>query len=317
MDVVGVGALNLDLIYRVDPLPRGMDPGEERFGDPEDFRELLEHLEAHGELLGRSGGGSAANALVALSRMGFSTGMLGTVGDDPPGEEVLSSLRGVDVGMVRRTDGTGMCISLLSRDDRSLLVLPNANDLFRVTKEEILYAGKAEVVHLSSFSGENALRSQIELVESLDTSTIVSLDPGELYAQRGGEIAPLLSRAHVVFPSEREVEMLTGATGSEGCRALLDRGPEMVACTRGGEGALVVTLDREMVIPPTRVEPVDCTGAGDVFAASFLAGMLRGWRVEDCGRFACQASARSITAYGRDNYPDEHSLQEFERSMAC
>ncbi|HOQ26996.1 MAG TPA: hypothetical protein PLF76_09670, partial [Methanomassiliicoccaceae archaeon] len=70
MDVVGVGALNVDLLYEVSSLRFGsmeMTPGSKTYGTEETFRTLIKEVERHGQLAGRSGGGSAANTIYALS----------------------------------------------------------------------------------------------------------------------------------------------------------------------------------------------------------------------------------------------------------
>jgi sugar/nucleoside kinase (ribokinase family) len=93
----GFGALNLDMIFEVEDLkPYSSDkiqltPGEELFDSEEVFQFLLEQLERMGRLKSRSGGGSAANTLVALSRMGFQTKFIGKVGEDEEGDFLLEN----------------------------------------------------------------------------------------------------------------------------------------------------------------------------------------------------------------------------------
>ncbi|HEC67017.1 MAG TPA: adenosine kinase, partial [bacterium] len=78
MDVVGLGALNVDMVYEVDDLASlGIEKGRERMGSYEEFKDLLKFLKKKGKLRMKSGGGSAANTIYALGRMGFSCGYLG------------------------------------------------------------------------------------------------------------------------------------------------------------------------------------------------------------------------------------------------
>jgi len=317
MDAVGVGALNVDLLYKVESLNVGgmeFQPGAEVFGDERTFAEVLSSLEKEGTLLGRHGGGSAANAMVAMGRMGFSTGVLGTIGSDPLGDFLLGELGEVDHRRVKRAGATGLCVSLLMDGERSLMVLPNANDMFWYDESDARYLNESRIVHLTSFKSERALEAQISLLDRLDPGIIVSIDPGELYARLGIEvIGPLLKRADVIFPSEKEVEMLTGKDPLDGGRKLMELGPRLVACTMGAEGSLIITPGREHRIKAVEVEAMDKTGAGDVYAAGFLSGMLRGWPPQRCGEFASLASAISISRYGRDGYPNTTLLERYER----
>lgn len=319
MDAYGVGALNVDLIYRLDSssLKDEIRPGSEMRGTEEEFSSLLDLLEDEAVLMHRSGGGSAANTMYALHRMGFVTGVIGAIGTGEHGDFLLDSLEGVDCSRVKRVNGSGMCISILSDGERSLLVLPNANDLLEIEKEDISSANGAALVHLSSFAGDDSFRQQVRLVRALDSRVMVSLDPGELYASKGlEEMAPLISSSDIMFPSGREVELLTGKEPEEGCRELLTNGPDVVVCTLGDEGAIVMSGHDDYYIEAVATEAVDKTGAGDVYAAAFLAGRLRRWGLKSCGRFAALASARSISKYGREGYPDEEMMERFEEETS-
>lgn len=319
MDAVGIGSLNVDLIFEVDESEiEGfeIEPGGEIFGTSDDFSELLRILKIKGDLVSKSGGGSATNTIYALARMGFDTGMLGVIGNDHYGDFVLKALGGVDRRRLRIANGTGLCISIITKGDRSLLVLPNANDMFITAPCDLEYLRKARVVHLTSFVSDKSMGAQMRIARDIEPDVMVSLDPGEIYAKKGLEaIRPLIERADIVFPSEREMRMLTGYDPLRGAKKLLRMGPEIVVCTLGPEGSIVVTKDRVIEVPAVDVEVVDKTGAGDVFAAGMLAGILRGWDLERCGEFAALTAARSITDYGREGYPDEDFLKSFEKGV--
>ena len=317
MDIVGVGSLNKDLIYEVESLDiagRTFVPGGSVIGTPVEFRSVLETVEREGHLLQKSGGGSAANAVFAMSRMGFSTGFIGTVGNDPDGEFLIRSMGRVDCSHVKRTNSTGMCVSLIAEQDRSLMVLPNANSDLVITEEDVEYANDAVIVHLSSFAAESALREQTRLVRSLADDVTVSFDPGEVYANKGlNAIHPIIERTSVMFVNEREVRAITGQKGVAGVADLLSMGPTTVVLKMGEAGSTVFSGGANHFIPAKRVKVIDKTGAGDVYASGFLAGMIRGWNAEDCGEFATLAAAGSIASAGREGYPEVKMLERFER----
>ncbi|NYT11206.1 MAG: carbohydrate kinase family protein [Methanomassiliicoccales archaeon] len=317
MDAAGIGSLNVDLIFEVDKselLDLRLRPGREVFGTSEDFSNLLEIVRTKGKMVSQSGGGSAANTVCALSRMGFRTGLLGMVGKDAYGDFIIKNLKYLDATKIRRANGTGLCISIISDGERSLLVLPNANDMYITAPCDLEYLRKFKVVHLTSFVGERSMRAQMRIAKDLEPRVMVSLDPGEIYARKGLKvIKPLIERADIIFPSDHEIKMLTGTDPIKGAKKLLKMGPDIVVCTKGAEGAIIVTKGTMIEIPAVKTEVVDKTGAGDVFAAAMLAGMLKGWELEMCGKFAALASARSISDYGRDGYPDQEFLESFER----
>jgi len=318
MDVIGGGALNVDLFYKVPSLTLAghvFEPGEEIVGDEELFTNVSRALAAQ-EPVARSGGGSAANTVFALSRMGYTTGFLGVTGKDEGSKFLLSSMEGVDVGHVKKYKKAGVCISLLADGERSLLAMPNSNDFFSFIAEEVGYLNSSKFVHLSSFSSDSALLLQKQLLELLEEDVYISFAPGEKYARRGlDQIEDMIGRSRIVFVNEREMTMLTGTGPKEGSKTLLDLGAKVVVCTLGREGSLITTYNSSITVPARKAVVVDTTGAGDVYAAGFLAGYLDGATLEVCGRIGASASALSVSSYGREAYPDERFLRKFAKEL--
>lgn len=315
-DAVGVGALNVDLIYSVPDLTiagRKYVPGAEVFEDENQFHRIKSELDKNGKIMKKSAGGSAANTMFAMARMGFDVGILGIVGNDDHGDFIVESMGNVDKGHVKRFNMSGICISLISGEERSLIIFPNANDHFQVSDEDINYLNDAKIVHMTSFVHDNALKEQEKIAKRIDAKIMLSFDPGEIYARRGLKaIKSLLRRCDIMLLSAREVEMLTSLDPIEGSRSLLESGPAIVVCKMGRKGSMIFTEADEINIKPIETNVVDKTGAGDVYDAGFLAGILRNWPLEKCGNFASLVAARSIAEYGRDGYPDERSISMYE-----
>lgn len=320
MDVVGVGALNVDMFYEVPSLTVGgrtFEPGGEVYGEEAEFSKVTAELAKKAKLVSKSGGGSAANTVVALSRMGYSTGFLGVTGKDDDGKFILRSMEGVEVSHVKKYKRSGQCISMLQQGERSLLGLPNANDYFSFNEDDMGFLNSSKFVHLSSFAADSGLMMQKQLVNLLDDEVYISFAPGERYARRGlKQISDLIGQTRILFVNEREVEMLTGSGPKEGSKILLDLGAAVVVCTRGEKGSHISTRTSELDIPAKRTVVVDTTGAGDVYAAGFLAGFIDGANLEECGEIASAAAALSIASYGRGSYPDERFLRKYARELS-
>jgi ribokinase len=317
--IVGFGALNLDLIFEVEDLKsissKGppLDPGEEGFGSDEEFESLLEQLKRFGTLKSKSGGGSAANTIVALARMGFSTKFIGKVGEDEEGDFLLENLKPAQIDMICRGQRSGVCLVVLDRrQDRFLFVRGNVNS--SLTAEEINFNALKDIswVHLSSFVGESPFEAQKVLLNRLDSSVKVSMDPGEIYAKKGlNEIRPLIKRCHLLFLTEREVGLLTHQDLHAGVKSLMKAGPSILVCKRGSQGSHIFTKQGDFEMPTIQVEVVDNTGAGDAYNAGFLAGLFLGRSLEESALFATTVAAGSVMGYGRDCYPTEEDLKNF------
>ena len=265
-EVIGLGAMNLDRLLRVSTiLQEGEAPVEEMYVGP---------------------GGSAANTIYALARLGISTGFIGAVGDDGEGRELVSALSkaGVDVSPIAIKPGspTGTILGLVdNRGRRTLYPYPGANALLAREDIDIDYVNQASYLHLSSFVQEEQLRLQLEIVKGLSPPVRLSLAPGALYARQGLEaLQPLLKRSHILFLNRSEMEELTGKDYRAGARQLAALGCPLVVVTLGGEGKGVAHIqqgEREYLIEArSRPRVVDSTGAGDAFAAGFLFGLLQG-----------------------------------------
>lgn len=313
MDVVGLGALNLDLIYEVEPTLLGLEAGRERVGSYQEFEDLLRSLKNKAKLRMKNGGGSAANTVYALAKMGFSCGYLGKVGKDEEGDFLLEGLAkvGVNTEKIEREGRSGLCVVLVGkRKDRSIIILPNINNTLSYSDLDLEYVDKAKFLHMSSFLGELPLEAQKRIARK--TRAKMSFDPGEPHASKGiEELSPILEHTFILFPTSKEVEILTHKDYKEGCKALLKLGIEIIACKLGERGSYIVCQKEELEIPPQRGRIVDTTGAGDVYAAGFLAGLLKRLSLAECGRLATFAASQSIRGFGRKTYPDREILSRF------
>jgi ribokinase len=317
--IAGFGALNLDLIFEVDDLKTissdkfRLEPGKEFFGSDQEFQSLLEQLDRFGTLKSKSGGGSAANTMVALARMGFPTRFIGKVGNDKEGEFLLESLKSVQTSSIRRGQRSGVCLVVLDRhQDRFLFVQGNANSTLAIGEIDLDGLKDISWIHLTSFIGDPPFEAQKALLNHLGSSVKVSMDPGEIYAKKGlDKIRPLIKRCHALFLTEREVRMLTDLNLFAGVKSLLGIGPSVLVCKKGNQGSHVFTKEGDFAVPAIEVEVVDNTGAGDVYNAGFLAGLLLGKSLEESALFATVVASKSVTGYGRDQYPTKQVLEAF------
>jgi ribokinase len=312
LDLLGCGALNVDLIYR---LPRSFPlwdelgpPGSEQLMDA-NVRRAVDEALANVEPT-RSGGGQAANTAHALARLGYRAAMTGRVGADDDGQFLLQQLSPADAHLVAREGDSGRVYVLLDEDgERRNLVWAAANDAFAVG-DLPRRPPRARFAYFTSFVGDGPLAAQLALLERLPASTEVAFDPGEIYARKGVKrFLPLLSRCAYLFATEKELETLCGLLLPEALDFVLNAGVGLVVCKMGGRGARLVGRRVDLYVPPVPAEVVDVTGAGDLFAAGFIAGLIEQVGLESAGRLAAWAASRGIAGVGRSTYPDAEAWQ--------
>jgi ribokinase len=307
VDLIGCGALNVDLIYRLPSTFALWDelgpPGTERLMDA-DVRRALQDALANVKPT-RSGGGQAANTTYALARLGYRAAMVGRVGDDDDGLFLLNSLAPAEARYVARDGDTGRVYVLLDESgERRNLIWPAANDAF-APDDLPKRAPKARFVLLTSFVGDGPLEAQLELLGRLDHETEIAFDPGEIYARKGVKrFLPILHRCAYLFATETELETLCGLSLPGALDFVLGAGVGLVVCKMGSRGARLVGARVDLYVPPVPAEVVDVTGAGDLFAAGFLAALIEQTGLESAGRLAAWAASRGVAGVGRSTYPD-------------
>jgi ribokinase len=261
-------------------------------------------------------GGSSANTIVGLSRLGIETGFIGNVGNDTEGEYVINDFKkeNVDTNGIQMSDGlTGIVIGFIdNKGERTLYANPGLNDHLNMDDQALEYAKRAKILHLSSFVGEKSYDAQLKLMESL-SDTKISFAPGMFYAKKGlKELDIIIENTSFLFLNKEEVELLTGWDYKKGAEHLLETGAKIVAVTLGDKGCYVTSADDFHFVKSNKVKAVDTTGAGDSFAAGFLYGVLMDLDLETCGRLGNQVAARCIQFPGaRDGLPYKNDLKKF------
>jgi ribokinase len=280
IDVVGFGAMNIDHLCQVKEL---VVDGEQSVTD---FVSIP--------------GGSAANTIYGLAKLGIKTGFVGAVGADKSGKALIDDFKtaAVDTSQIKVKEaetGATTCLSdKLGR--RAIYVSPGANNLLDKKDIDIAYFNQAKLVHMSSFASDKQLKLQVDSAKKLKDSVRLSLAPGMIYVSKGMKaLAPLFKKTFVVFMNREETERLTVQDFKAGAGELVKIGCRIVVVTLGkgldkGKSGTVTAYIRdgekefEIVSKKASRRPsLETTGAGDAFAAGFLFGLLKGKKIEDCG----------------------------------
>jgi len=296
LDIVGFGAMNIDHLYKVDEI----------VADGEQSVNGFESLP----------GGSAANTIYGLAKLGVKAGFVGAIGIDDDGEGLIKDFKNVAVDTsqirIKQEVKTGSTICLSDRlGGRAIYVSPGANNLLGPEDIDLAYLSQSQMVHLSSFADDRQFNLQVSVTEKLSISVTVSLAPGMLYVARGlKDLAPLLKRAHIVFMNREEIERLTGDGFKSGAREIAKSGCRIVVVTLGkgldkGKAGMVTAYiydgKQEYEVESEEVTsklPLESTGAGDAFAAGFIFGFLRGKKLEECGLLGDIMASFGIRAIG-------------------
>ncbi|MBC7100994.1 carbohydrate kinase family protein [Methanothermobacter tenebrarum] len=284
-DVVGFGALNMDQLYMVD---RIIGPEEETI-----IRSFKE-----------SCGGSAANTIIGLSKLGLKTAYIGKVAMDREGVKLKENLErekvNLDLLIITKEGRSGKVIGFVDENgQRALYLDPGVNDTIKIDEIKIELVENSKLLHLTSFAGEG-LKVQETLLERLSSRPLISLDPGNLYAKRGiKSLRRLIEAVNVLLLNEMEIKVMLGYRGSykEAAKLLADE-VDIIIIKRGSLGVYGLMDDLEVEVPALKVECVDTTGAGDAFNAGFLYAWLMGHDLKTSCYFGNYIASHCIQGYG-------------------
>lgn len=263
-------------------------------------------------------GGKGANQAVAAAKLGAEVMMVTKVGDDIFGDNTIRNFKsfGIDSRHVAKVPGTSSGVAPIFVEpsgENSILIVKGANaQLLPADIDRI--ADDLKTCDLILMQLEISLETVYHTIDFGARHGIeVLLNPAPACADLD---TVRISKATFLVPNETELAILSGLpVDGEGqieqaARALIARGVKTVIVTMGGRGALLVTAEKCVKIPPVSVRPKDTTGAGDAFIGSFAHYYTATRDVEEALRKAALYAADSITRLGtQKSYP---SLQEFE-----
>lgn len=284
--ILVVGSSNTDMVIKAAHLPR---PGETILGGT----------------FFMNPGGKGANQAVAIARLGGPVTFICKTGSDIFGHQSqqLFEEEGINTSYVFSDSGNPSGVALITVDEKAencIVVASGANANLLPSDLE-----KAE----EAIERADLVLMQLEV--PMETVCFVA----DIAWQKGKKVilnpapahplpADLLRHLYLITPNETEAEMITGvkitdeSSAAEAARALSGMGVQHVIITLGSKGALIYSNGKAEMVPALKVEAVDTTAAGDVFNGALTVALSEGRSLKEAARFACKASAISVTRVG-------------------
>ncbi len=286
--IVVVGSINMDLVATVNHLPL---PGETVAGH--DFSTLP--------------GGKGANQAVALAQLGANASLIGRVGSDSFGRQLLRGLlaRGVETHSIATTEDMSSGVAMIAVDpagENTIAIVPGANG--RLTPDDIEEAeeviAQARAVLLQLEIPIETVVKTLEIARRHHVFTVLDPAPAP-----NAPLPDALYAVDLISPNQSEARRLTGQSADDLAQAeaaaeiLRQRGAEQVVIKMGALGALAINAaGQSRYIHGYEVDVVDTTAAGDAFTAALTLGCAEGMRLDRAVRFGCAAGALATTALG-------------------
>jgi sugar/nucleoside kinase (ribokinase family) len=321
IQVTGVGNALVDVLAKVEDAflaENGVEKGIMTLIDAERAARLYGRMGPAQEI----SGGSAANTIAGLGMLGARSAYVGKVRDDQLGAIFAHDIRSLGVGfdtpMAPNAIGgeeTGRCMVLVTPDgERSMSTYLGVSAALGPDDIDEAAIGDSEWIYLEGYrfdgpDGQAAFRKAVAAAKAAGGKVALTVsDPFCIERHREQFAAMIREDVDLLFANEAEIKALYRTDDLSAAIRAAQSEVELTACTVGARGCHVATRDDVRDVPAAAATMLDATGAGDLFAAGFLYGLIEGRDVATCGRMGCVAAGEVIGHIGARPQQDLKAL---------
>jgi sugar/nucleoside kinase (ribokinase family) len=315
-DIVGIGNAIIDVIAPCDDdflVAHGLRKGMMRLIDESTAEKLYS---AMGQTTIVSGG-SAANTVIGAAKLGCRAAFIGKLKADQLGQMFTHDIRAADVTFTAPPaaggPASGRCLVLVTPDgQRTMNTYLGACQHLTETDVDSLLVAAARISYLEGYlwdppAAKSAFLKVTKIAHAAGRQVALSLSDVFCVDRYRDEFLGLIrdGSIDILFANESELHALYQTADFDTAIGQVRDENILAVITRSEKGALVVTREETHAVHAFPVEKVvDTTGAGDLFAAGFLSGMIKGWDLIDCARLGALAAAEIIQHYGARPHTD-------------
>lgn len=303
--ILGMGNALVDLMTKIDQeeilkilnLPKG----SMQLVDAEISKNVLENTAKYPKVM--ASGGSAANTIHGLARLGVETAFIGTIGKDETGDFFHNDMKasGIQPMLFQSQTPSGVAIALVTPDGERTFAtyLGAAVDLSAAHLEAEHFIGHKYfyVEGYLVFNEELLLKALKEAKKAGLTIVLDLASYNVVEAKKDFLLQILREYVDIVFANEEEARALCGLTPEKAIDFLSELCAIAVVKT-GADGALLKQDGKTIHVPALKVTPLDTTGAGDMFAAGFLYAHLNGFPLKKAGQIGTLLAGNVIGLLG-------------------
>ncbi|HBW82489.1 MAG: adenosine kinase [Gammaproteobacteria bacterium] len=311
-DVYGIGNALVDKEFEIDDSfldEFSIEKGIMTLVDLEQQEQLLSELTGRFGVKTRSGGGSAANTLYAISQFGGSTFYSCRVASDETGDFFLQQLgdHRIQTNKNRQqVEGvSGRCLVMVTPDaERTMLTYLGVSDSISTLEMDFEAALNSTYIYLEGYlvtsdAARSAIIEMKDFAKSKGVKTAMTFsDPSMLEYFKADVNRVIGEGVDLLFCNRQEALLWSGAKDLSGAIEALKRIAGQFAVTTGSEGSILWDGGQLTQIAPVEVPVIDTNGAGDMYAGAFLYGITNGMSFAEAGALASKASAAVVTQYG-------------------
>ena len=305
MKILGIGNAIVDVICKVEDqylIDNELTKSTMKLVDQFEFQKLLSTLKIDQTI----SGGSVANSIVGLSQLGNDVGFIGKVNADDLGQKYEEGLTKEKVqyfyNKKKEILPTGTCLILITPDAERTMVTflgiagkINQNDINEKAVQE------SEMIFLEGYLWDKGEpKSAFDKAMSLSNTKVISLSDQFCVERHKGDFLDLVkNKLDITFANEQEIKSLIDAKTFEDVIEFGKQLGKLLIITRGEKGSVAIK-NQEIIECQSKpnLKIVDLTGAGDLFAAGFLHGLINNISTKECLEKGTEMSSKIIQKVG-------------------
>ncbi|GAB5464964.1 MAG: adenosine kinase [Candidatus Kapaibacteriales bacterium] len=283
----------------------GFEKGTMTLVDKDKQTKAMEKMEGRKNHL--SSGGSAANTVIAFSELGGKSGYATAIGNDDLGRFYESEFQNLGIVLSAKQSKnlpTGTCLLYITPDaERTQATYLGANeemdentiDTDMIRRSEWLYV---EGYKLSSEDGFAAANEAIKQAKKFNTKIALTLSDKFIVDIFGERVESIMKDVNLVFCNEMEAKAFTGKDNVEDAYEVMNSSDYDFVLTKSGKGSVASIARTKYEFDAVKTEAIDTTGAGDMYAAGFMYGLLCCRSIEAAGRIASLTASKVVSQFG-------------------
>ena len=305
MKILGIGNAIVDVLCRVDDdflAKNSLTKSTMKLIDEKEFNSLISSLKIEQTI----SGGSVANSIVGLSQLGNEVGFIGKVNEDSLGEKYEDGLKNEKVDYLYKKKKeqlpTGTCLILITPDSERTMctflgIAGKINDTDVNTKD----VQKAEITFLEGYLWDEG-EPKKAFDKAISNSNKVAMSLSDLFCverHKNNFLELIKNKLDIIFANEQEILSLLNTKSLQEVISFSKNLKKNVVITKGKDGAMAI-MDNEVfeVEAHKNLEITDLTGAGDLFAAGYLHGLVNKMHIKDCLKKGTELSSKIIQKIG-------------------
>ncbi len=306
MEILGIGNAIVDVICKIDDdfLKKNnlTKSTMKLIFDDNEFKNLLSELKVEKTV----SGGSVANSIVGLSQLGNNVGFIGKISDDDLGKKYEEGLKKEKVKFFyskkKEELPTGTCLILITPDsERTMCTFLGTAGKINENDIDVNAIEKSEIVFLEGYlwdEGEPRKAFEKAIISSKKVAMSLS-DQFCVDRHKQNFLELVKNKLDITFANEQEIMSLIGAKNFNEVINFAQQQKKILVITRGDKGS--ISINRKEVSEcgiQRNLKILDLTGAGDLFAAGYLHGHIRGLSQKECLEKGTEMSSKIIQQIG-------------------